>query len=329
MLGYIIRRLLGLIPVLFIISFVSFVIIQLPAGDFVTTKLAQMAAAGDAGSAARAEMMREYYGLNEPFLTRYFSWVGGILTGNFGYSVMFEGAPVSTLIAEGFLLTFILAAVSLTAAWVLAIAIGIYSATHRYTVADYGFTFIGFVGLAVPQFLTALVFVFIAVFVFDAPQVGHLFSPEFRNEPWSYARVIDFLKHLWFPVTVLTLGGMAGTMRVMRGNLMDVLSQQYITTARAKGLSEAAVVIKHGARVAINPLISRLSMILPELFSNVMIVSVVLNLPTVGPLFLRALLGQDMYVAGAILLLLAVFVLIGNLFADIALAWSDPRIRLE
>jgi peptide/nickel transport system permease protein len=328
MLSYILRRILGMIPVFFIISFITFVIIQLPAGDFVTTKLAQMAAAGDAGSAAKAEIMREFYGLNEPFIARYLSWVGGMLTGNFGYSAMFEGAPVAALISEGFLLTFVLAAVSLTTAWTLAIAIGIYSATHRYTVADYGFTFLGFIGLAVPVFLTSLVFIFIAVFVFDASQVGHLFSPEFRHAPWSYDRFVDFLKHLWFPVIVLTLGGMAGTMRIMRGNLMDVLNQQFILTARAKGLSERAVVVKHGARVAINPLISRLSMIIPELFSNVMIVSVVLNLPTVGPLFLRALLGQDMHLAGAILLLLAVFVLIANLFADIALAWSDPRIRL-
>ena len=329
MLNFVARRVLGMIPMFFVISFISFVIIELPSGDFVTTKLAQLAAMGDAGSVARAERMRELYGLNDPFFERYWTWISGILRGDFGYSAMFDGAPVGRLIGEGFLLTFVVAGVSLVASWTLAIAIGIYSATHRYSIADYGFTFIGFVGLAVPQFLTALVFVFLAVFVFHVDQVGGLFSPEFIDAPWSYERVTDMLAHLWFPVLVLTLGGMAGTMRIMRGNLIDVMNQQYIQTARAKGLSEPVVVIKHAARVAINPLISRVSMILPDLFSNVMIVSVVLNLPTVGPLFLRALLGQDMNLAGAILLILAMFVLVGNLIADIVLAWSDPRVRLE
>lgn len=329
MLGYIMRRVLGLFPMFILISFISFVIIQLPPGDFVTTRLAQMAAAGDAGSAAQAERLRELYGLNEPFFDRYLAWVTGMLRGDFGLSVMFEGASVASLIGEGFFLTFIVASLSLVAAWTLAIAIGVYSATHRYSLADYTFTFIGFIGLAVPQFLTALVFVSIAVFVFDVDQIGNLFSPEFVDAPWSYARVLDMLNHLWFPVLVLTLGGMAGTMRIMRGNMMDVLNAQYIQTARAKGLSESVVVWKHGARVAINPLISRISMILPDLFSNVMVVSVVLNLPTVGPLFLRSLLGQDMMIAGAILLILAGFVLVGNLLGDIALAWSDPRVRLD
>lgn len=330
MLNFVVGRILGLIPMFFIVSFISFLIIELPPGDFVTTKLAQLAVVGDAGSLERAERLRELYGLNAPFIERYWIWISGIiLRGDFGYSAMFEGAAVGRMIAEGFLLTFVVASVSLVAAWVLAIAMGIYSAMHRHSVADYGFTFIGFIGLAVPQFLTALLFVFIAVFVFDAKQVGNLFSPEFIDAAWSYERVKDMLAHLWFPVIVLTLGGMAGTMRIMRGNMLDVLNQPYIQTARAKGLPEHTVAIKHAARVAINPLISRLSMILPELFSNVMIVSVVLNLPTVGPLFLRALLGQDMKLAGAILLLLAVFVLVGNLIADIVLAWSDPRIRLE
>jgi len=326
---YFLRRLVGLVPMFFVVSFISFTIIQLPPGDFVTTQIAQMAAIGDTGSLARAELLREQYGLNDPFLVRYWSWVSGILVGDFGVSAMFEGADVATLIFDGFLFTLLLGGVSLALAWGLAIAIGIYSATHRYGIADYSFTFLGFIGLAVPPFLTSLIYVFVTIFIFGADQVGGLFSIEFRDAPWSLARVQDMAAHMWFPVAVLTLGGMAGTMRIMRGSLIDVLNQQFIATARAKGLSESTVILKHGTRVAINPLISRLSMIIPDLFSNVIIVSVVLNLPTLGPLFLRSLLGQDMFVAGAILLILAVFVLVGNLLADLALAWSDPRIRLE
>ncbi len=329
MLIYFLRRLVGLVPMFFVVSFISFTIIQLPPGDFVTTQIAQMAAIGDTGSLARAELLREQYGLNDPFLVRYWSWVSGILVGDFGVSAMFEGADVATLIFDGFLFTLLLGGVSLALAWGLAIAIGIYSATHRYGIADYSFTFLGFIGLAVPPFLTSLIYVFVTIFIFGADQVGGLVSIEFRDAPWSLARVQDMAAHLWFPVAVLTLGGMAGTMRIMRGSLIDVLNQQFIATARAKGLSERTVILKHGTRVAINPLISRLSMIIPDLFSNVIIVSVVLNLPTLGPLFLRSLLGQDMFVAGAILLILAVFVLVGNLLADLALAWSDPRIRLE
>lgn len=329
MLNYFLRRLVSLVPMFLVVSFISFTIIQLPPGDFVSTLISQMMSAGDSGSLARAELLREQYNLNDPFLVRYWDWLSGILVGDFGVSAMFEGAQVADLIGNGFLFTILLGGVSLVLSWSLAIAIGIYSATHRYSIADYSFTFLGFIGLAVPPFLTSLLYVFAAVFIFDADQVGGLYSVEFRDAPWSFARFNDLLAHLWFPVGVLTLGGMAGTMRIMRGSLIDVLNQQYIATARAKGLSERTVVLKHGARVAINPLISRLSMIIPDLFSNVIIVSVVLNLPTLGPLFLRSLLGQDMFVAGAILLILAVFVLIGNLLADLALAWSDPRIRLE
>lgn len=329
MLSYFLRRLVGLVPMFLVVSFITFTIIQLPPGDFVTTQMAQMEAAGDSGSLARAELLREQYGLNKPFLLRYWNWLSGVVVGDFGVSAMFEGAEVAALIADGFLLTLLLSALSLATAWVLAIAIGIYSATHRYSIADYAFTFIGFIGLAVPPFLTSLLYIFISVLVLGADQVGGLFSTEFRDAPWSMDRFIDMLAHLWFPVAVLTLAGMAGTMRIMRGSLIDVLNQQYIATARAKGLSERTVVLKHGARVAVNPLISRLSMIIPDLFSNVIVVSVVLNLPTLGPLFLRALLAQDMYVAGAILMILATFVLLGNLIADLVLAWSDPRIRLE
>ncbi len=329
MLNYFLRRLVGLVPMFLVVSFISFSIIQLPPGDFVTTQIAQMAAAGDAGSLMRAELLREQYGLNDPFMLRYWNWLSGVVVGDFGVSAMFEGAEVSALIGGGFIFTILLGGISLVLAWSLAIAIGIYSATHRYGIADYSFTFLGFIGLAVPPFLTSLLYIFAAVFIFGADQVGGLYSLEFRDAPWSFARIIDVVKNMWFPVAVLTLAGMAGTMRIMRGSLIDVLNQQFIATARAKGLPESTVVLKHGVRVAINPLISRLSMIIPDLFSNVIIVSVVLNLPTLGPLFLRSLLGQDMYVAGAILLILAVFVLVGNLLADLALAWSDPRIRLE
>ena len=328
MLTYILRRFTQLVPMVVVISLVSFFLLQLPPGDYVTNMTMQLLAQGDQHAVERAEALRVRYGLDQPFFIQYVRWAGAMLRGDLGYS-MAHNMPVSRLIGERLMLTIVLALVTLVISWGLAIPIGIYSATHKYKVSDYVLSFIAFVGIAVPNFMLAMVLMFFAVFYFGATSVGGLFSAQYATAPWSFAKLIDLMKHLPIPIIVLGLGGMAGTMRIMRGNLMDVMDQQYIQTARAKGLKERHVVYRHAVPVAINPLISRLGLFLPNLISGAVIISVVLNLPTVGPIFLRALLEQDMQLAGAIIFLLAITLVIGNLLADITLALVDPRIRLD
>jgi peptide/nickel transport system permease protein len=310
-----------------LVSMVSFFLLQLPPGDYVTNLTMQLRAQGDLGAMERAEALRERYGLDQPVHIQYFRWAGALLQGDLGYSMM-HNMPVNELLGDRMWLTIGAALLTLVISWGLAIPIGIYSATHKYRVSDYVLSFVAFVGIAIPNFMLAMVLMFISVFYLGASTVGGLFSTEYMAAPWSFGKFIDLLKHLPIPIIVLGLGGMAGTMRIMRGNLMDVLDQQYVQTARAKGLKERDVVLKHAVPVAINPLISRLGLFLPELISGAVIISVVLNLPTVGPIFLRALLEQDMQLAGAIVFLLAITLVIGNLLADILLAVVDPRIRL-
>lgn len=310
-----------------LVSMVSFFLLQLPPGDYVTNLTAQLRAQGDLGAMERAEALRERYGLDQPVYIQYFRWAAALLQGDLGYSMM-HNMSVNELLGDRMWLTIGVALMTLVISWGLAIPIGIYSATHKYRVSDYILSFIAFVGIAIPNFMLAMVLMFISVFYLGASTVGGLFSTEYMAAPWSFAKFIDLLKHLPIPIIVLGLGGMAGTMRIMRGNLMDVLDQQYVQTARAKGLKERDVVLKHAVPVAINPLISRLGLFLPELISGAVIISVVLNLPTVGPILLRALLEQDMQLAGAIVFLLAITLVIGNLLADILLAVVDPRIRL-
>jgi len=331
--SYIIRRLLHMIPTLILISMVSFAVIQAPPGDMLTSRIAELEQQGElsGGQSARrqVEALRERYGLNDPLAVRYLRWMWNIVAhGDFGESFTYE-MPVLELLGERLGLTLLLTVSTLIFTWIIAIPIGVYSATRPYSLGDYGFTFLGFIGLAVPQFLIALVILFFQVRVFHVESVGGLLSPKFIGAPWSLAKVGDLLSHIWVPIVVIGLAGTASVIRIMRSNLMDVLDQQHIQTARAKGLTERKVIFKYGVRIAINPLVSRLGMQLPRLLSGAVVAGVVLGLPTAGPLFLTALKSQDMYLAGAFLLLSAVFLLLGNLLADIALAWLDPRIRYE
>jgi len=325
MLTYIARRLLAMIPTLFIVSIVTFIIIQLPPGDFLTTLSAQAAETGGSIDQAAMDNLRKQYGLDQPMYVQYWTWVSGFPRGDFGYSVEWK-KPVSDLIGSRLGFTLVLSGLALVFTWLVAIPIGIYSATHQYSLADFGLTTLGFLGLSVPDFMLGLVYLFVGVFVFNAP-VGGLVSPELEDAPWSGPKLLDFANHLIWPTIILGAAGTAQLIRIMRGNLLETLSQQFVTTARAKGLPERTVVNKYAVRVAINPLISVMGMQLPHLISGATILGIVLSLPTTGPLFLHALIGQDIYLAGTFLLMLSVLLMLGNLFADLLLAWADPRIR--
>ncbi|GAK51638.1 binding-protein-dependent transport systems inner membrane component [Candidatus Moduliflexus flocculans] len=327
MFAYILRRLLGMIPTLLVVSILVFIIIQLPPGDFMTSLQAEIAATGGGQDSRTLDALRQRYGLDQPMYIQYLKWMAGFPRGDFGYSLEWN-APVWDLIAGRLAFTILLGGLALILMWVIAVPIGIYSATHQYSLGDNLFTFLGFVGLSFPDFLLALVYMVVASLVFGMSSSG-LFSQTLENAPWSLAKVLDLLNHLWAPVLILGAAGTAELIRIMRGNMLDVLGQQYITTARAKGLKERIVINKYAVRVAINPLVSVLGMQIPKMISGSIIIGVVLSIPSIGPMFLRALTTQDMYLAGSLLLFMTVLLLIGNLLADIALAWIDPRIRYE
>jgi peptide/nickel transport system permease protein len=326
MLQFMIRRLLLFIPTLFAISIVTFAIIQLPPGDFLTAYAAQLASQGENTNTEALEQLRARYGLGDPFHIQYFKWVSNMLRGDFGHSLEWN-RPVADLIGDRMLMTVVLSLATLLFTWVIAIPIGIYSAVRKYSIGDYFATFFGFLGLATPDFLFALLLMWMAFVYFNA-SVGGLFSPQLADAPWSLAKVWDLLGHLWIPMIVLGTTGAAGLIRVMRNNLLDELNRPYVETARAKGLSETRLILKYPVRVALNPFVSTVGYALPGLVSGSIIVSVVLSLPTAGPLLLRALISQDMYLAGAYIFLLSVMTLVGTLISDILLAWLDPRIRL-
>jgi peptide/nickel transport system permease protein len=319
------RTALGLLTI-WSISLVSFVIIELPPGDFVTSYIAKLQLEGTFVSEAEAEMMHAQYGLDQPFVVRYALWMGQVLQGNFGWSLNL-GQPVASIIGDHLALTVVVTIAAILFTWVVAVPIGIYSAVRQYSIADYLFTFLGFIGLAVPGFMVALVVMYVGVVVFDA-KVGGLFSADFLDAPWSLARVWDLIQHLPIPAVVLGLGGAAELIRVMRANLLDELRKPYVITARAKGLSEWRVVMKYPVRVALNPFASTVGFILPHIVSGSIILSLVMSLPTVGPVLLSALQSQDMFLAGTILLMIGVLTVIGILVSDLVLLWLDPRIRL-
>ncbi len=326
MLRYFTKRILYMIPTLFFISLVSFFIIQLPPGDYVTTLAANFAAQGEAVDDATVAQLRRIYGLDRPIYVQYFLWISNIIfRGDFGQSFDW-GAPVSDLIWGRLGLTLMISTVTLLFIWAVALPIGIYSAVNKYSVGDYIATFIGFIGLAVPNFLLALILMYIG-FRYFGQSVGGLFSPEYIDAPWSWGKFVDLLAHLWIPVVVIGTAGTAGLIRIMRANLLDELFRPYVTTARAKGLKERSLLAKYPVRLALNPFISTVGWVLPSLISGDIIVSVVLGLPTTGPLLLRALLAQDMYLAGAFILLLSVLTVVGTLISDLLLAALDPRIR--
>jgi len=327
MIAYLVRRAIYSVILLFAVSIVGFIIIELPPGDFLTTRLAELEARGDRSAEQRIEELRARYGLDKPEYMRYFIWVTHFVRGDFGRSFRYEKA-VSSLIGERIGLTLAITLSTLIFTWMLAIPIGVYSATHQYSIGDNIFTFLGFIGLATPNFLLALIAMFISVYYFNV-SVGGLFSPEYVKAAWSFAKVLDLMRHMWIPVVIIGTAGTCGLIRIMRGNLLDILGQQYVMTARAKGLKEVLVVWKHAVRVAINPLISTLGMSLPGILSGGALTAIVLNLPTVGPLYLEALQSQDMFLAGFFLMFYAIFLVIGNFLADIALAQVDPRIRYD
>ena len=324
---FILRRILILIPTLILISLVSFFIIQLPPGDYLTVKIAQMEETGDEVSLEAVAQMRKRYGLDLPVYHQYWRWISGFVRGDFGQSFAYR-KPVAELIWERLALTVVISVLTMLLTWAIAIPIGIYSAIRQYTVFDYVFTFIGFVGLATPAFLLALVVMYFA-FRHLGISVGGLFSREYISAPWSWDKVIDLLKHIWIPVVVLAIGSTAGLIRTIRANLLDQLEMPYVVTARAKGLSPMRLLLKYPVRIAINPVVSTIGWMLPWLISGSVIVAYVLNLPTTGPLLLKALYTQDMYLAGTFIMLLSILTVIGTLISDILLAWLDPRIRYE
>lgn len=327
MLSFIVRRILFMIPTLFVISMVTFVIIQLPPGDFLDTMVASLNAQGTEVDPAALEALQERYGLGQPIYVQYFKWVSGFPTGNFGESFQYN-RPVRELIGERFAMTIVLTLAGLLLVWAIAFPVGIYSAVKRYSIGDYIATFIAFVGIAVPSFLLALLLLYYA-FKYLGMSVGGLFSAEMIDEPWSVMKVSDFLQHLWIPTIIIALGGIGSLIRTMRANLLDELNKPYVVTARAKGLDERRLILKYPVRLALNPFVSTVGYVLPALVSGATIVSVVLSLPTIGPLLLQSLLSQDMYLAGTIILLLAALTVIGTLLSDLLLAWIDPRIRLQ
>ncbi len=324
MLAYIIRRLLAMIPMLLAISFISFVLIQLPPGDYLNTLQAVQGASGGGMTSEQADLLRERYGLDEPFMEQYFKWVRGFPKGDFGYSFEWR-SDVWPLIDDRIGYTLILGTCSLFVMFVLAIPVGIYSATHQYSIGDTILSALAFLGLSVPGFLLALVWIYVGGIIFNLDVLGSQ-SQEFVNQPWTWAKAWDYFIHLWPPAIILGLASTAQIMRIMRNGMLDSMNQQYITTARAKGLKESKVINKYAVRSAINPVVSVLAMEVPKMISSSILIGVVMSVPTTGPLFLHALLSQDMYVAGTFLMLMSVMLLIANLIADLALAWLDPRI---
>jgi peptide/nickel transport system permease protein len=328
MVMYFVRRVLMMIPTLFAISIVAFAIIQLPPGDYLTTYVAQLQQQGDVIDAAELARLRERYGLGQPIYIQYFKWITGILLrGDWGDSMYFQ-MPVAALIWERVGLTFVLSFFTLLFSWFVSIPIGVYSATHQYSIPDYVITAINFVGAAVPEFVIALVIMWLVTTNLGW-SVGGLFSPDYINASWSWARVVDLLKHLWIPLLILAVGSTVGGVRITRANLLDQLNQPYVETARAKGVAETTLVWKYPTRVALNPFFSTAGWSLADLISGTTIVSIVLSLQTTGPMLYTALTTQDMYLAGSFILLLSALTVIGTLLSDVLLAWIDPRIRLE
>jgi len=325
--SYVTRRILAMAPTLGLISVIVFVVIQLPPGDIVTSTLDRMAAQGVEVTDEQVQNLRAQYNLDKPMPLQYLSWVGGFLTGDMGYSYLFA-RPVNQLVWERLGYTLIITISALLFTWAIALPVGVYTAVRQYSIGDYTLTSLGLIGLATPHFLLALILMYFGYEWFGI-SIGGLFSPEYQEAAWSWARLWDLLSHLWIPMVVVGLGGTAVTMRILRANLLDELNKPYVTTARAKGVRPLKLILKYPLRIAINPFISTLGLLLPTLISGEAIVSMVLNLPTTGPLLLQALLTQDMYLAGSFLMLLAVLTVVGMLISDLLLAWIDPRIRYE
>jgi peptide/nickel transport system permease protein len=324
---YILRRVFILPLLMVIYSFVIFAIIQAPPGDFLTAYVATLASSGSSLSAEQVAAMRAQYGLDQPFFVQYLLWLQHLLHGDFGLSLEYQ-RPNADLISELLGLTMALALFSFVLTWALAVPAGIYSATHPRSLGDHVLTVINYVGVATPNFMLALILMWVAFAYFDI-NVSGLYSPEYVDAPWSFAKFVDLLAHLWLPSLVLGIAGTARLSRIMRANLLDELNKPYVVTARAKGMKEWRLVLRYPVRLAFNPLVSTIGWYLPQLFSGSLIVATVMNLPNIGPLLLRALVNQDMYLAGGILLIYSFLTVVGTLLSDILLALIDPRIRVE
>lgn len=327
MLAYLARRLILALLTIWAISVLSFVIIQLPPGDYITAYIAQMSSSGGFISQQEADALRQEYGLDRPLYFQYLRWMRLVLRGNFGISLEWA-RPVSEVIGDRLWLTMVVSISAVLLTWCLALPIGIYSAVRQYSFGDYVATFVGFIGLAVPSFMLALVLMYLGFTLFNA-NIGGLFSDEFSEAAWSWAKTWDLVKHLPLPALILGLAGTAQLIRIMRANLLDELRKPYVMTARARGLPETRVILKYPVRVALNPFASSIGYLLPYVVSGSIIVSLVLSLPTVGPLLLKALVAQDMFLAGTIVLLLGTLTVVGTFISDLLLMWIDPRIRLE
>ncbi len=327
MLGYIVKRVLRMIPLLFLLSILAFTIIHLPPGDYVTEYIANLGQSGASVDESEIARLRQVYGLDRPVYEQYLLWMSNILLrGDFGLSFQWN-KPVAEVITERMLLTFLIALCTTAFVWIVAIPIGIYVSVHQYTLSDYLFTLLGFIGLAIPSFLLALLVMYLAYSQLGV-KVSGLFAPEYELAPWSFEKVQSMLGRIWVPILILGVGGMAQLIRTMRATMLDELRKPYVTVARAKGLSEFALLIRYPVRIAINPLISTIGWLLPWFVSGGTIVEIVLNLPTAGPVLWNALKLQDMYLAGSYILLIGAMTMIGSLLSDILLAWLDPRIRL-
>lgn len=326
MLTYIFKRLLMMIPTVFLVSLVSFLIIQLPPGDYLSTVVAGMQQQGQAVQPEQLQALRVRYALDEPIFIQYWTWISNIvLHGDFGQSFHY-GRPVSDLLRERLPLTLGMGITSFVIGWSVALVAGIYSAARKYTVMDYIITTLSFLGVAIPGFLIALVSLYVQ-FQFFGASVGGVFSAEYAEANWNLGKLIDFIKHLWLPVIVLTLGGVGGTIRVLRANLLDELGKPYVVAARGRGLDERSLLLRYPVRVALNPFIATIGWAIPAIFDGEVLISTVLGLETTGPLLLVALQSQDMYLAGSVLFIVCVLTVIGTLISDILLAAVDPRVR--
>lgn len=327
MLGFILRRTLYMLVVLFVIALISFAIIELPPGDYLTSYIARLKQTGGGTvTADQVAALRHQYGLDLPVYARFLKWLWNALQGDLGWSFQFN-EPVAKLVGDRLGMTLVISISTVIFSYALAIPMGIYSAVNQYSLGDYLLTVVGFMGVAIPNFLLALL-VMVALFNWFGLSMGGLFSPQYANAPWSWARVLDLLKHLPAPVLIISLANLTWLIRIMRGTLLDELNKPYVEAARARGLTERQLLFKYPARIALNPIISTIGYVLPGVFSGATIVSIVLNLPTVGPLLFGALVSQDNYLAGSIVLILSALTVLGTLLSDILLAYVDPRIRL-
>jgi peptide/nickel transport system permease protein len=316
-----------MIPTLLAISMIVFIIIELPPGDYLESYVAELQAQGENVDLKQIEFLREQYGFSDPPVLRYLNWVAGMLQGDFGYSFEYR-LPVSEVVGDRLFLTILVSVATIIFTWIIAFPIGIYSATHQYSWGDYGLTFIGLLGLATPNFLLALILLYFAN-VYFGTSIGGLMDAQYLDQPWSMAKAMSVLEHLWIPVVVIGTSGTAGMIRRLRANLLDELQKQYVVTARAKGLPPIRTLVKYPLRAAMNFFIADIGSLLPSIISGAELVAVVMSLPTTGPILIAALQSQDMYLAGSFLMFLATLTVVGVLVSDLLLAWLDPRIRLS